>query len=414
MNHNEPGMKRVLFLMSDTGGGHRAAADAIQAAMQLLYPDQYQFQTVDVFRHHTPFPFKYMPEFYPIWVNRSSFSWRVGYIWIDGRWSSKVILNFFYLFWRRGLQRLVERYPADIVVCVHSLFNLAAIRAFNNAAKTRPPFATVVTDLVSTPASWYQKGEDLCLVPTQQAYERGLRMGMRPEQMKVTGLPVHPRFVNSLTTKDQARQTLEWDMERPAVLLVSGGDGMGPVFKTARAINDLKLDMQLAIIAGRNEALQHKLESCKWNQPTRIYPFVDYMATLMTAADILITKAGPATIAEAAVAGLPMILSGKVPGQEDGNVQLVVENGAGVYASSANEVANYLADWLSSPPEQLKAYAEAARSLAHPKAAWTVAEEIHQLTQEVPLHSRQAIFPSWSLLFPRWRPKIAAPPKTYL
>ena len=62
-------MQRVVFLMSDTGGGHRAAADAIRAALDLRYPEQYAVELVDVYRRYTPFPFKYLPEIYPRWVN---------------------------------------------------------------------------------------------------------------------------------------------------------------------------------------------------------------------------------------------------------------------------------------------------------------------------------------------------------
>ncbi len=407
-------LRRVLFLMSDTGGGHRAAAMAIQAAMEMNYPEQYCFQMVDVFRNHTPFPFKTMPEFYPIWVNRSSLSWKLGYKVIDGRYRSRWILDAFYLLWRPGLRRVFTEYPADVVVCVHSLFNRAALRAVKHAGNRPPPFVTVITDLVTTPASGYQHDADLCLVPTPQAYERGLKMGMRPDQMKLTGLPVHPNFVQGLSDKQEARAMLGWDSEKLAVLVVSGGDAMGPVLEIVRGINEQGLDIQLAIIAGRNESLQHKLNQMHWKQPTHIYPFVDYMARLMTAADILITKAGPATISEACVAGLPMILSGKVPGQEDGNVTMVVENGAGVYAGNPRQVAEDLVKWVGGPRRQLAAYSQAAYDLARPDAAWAIADEIHQITENPPLHVTPPTRASWSLLFPGVRPSTSNPPKKLL
>ncbi len=404
--------KKVLFLMSDTGGGHRAAAEAIQAAMEMLYEDTYQFELVDVFRYYTPFPFRYMPEFYPIWVNYSSFTWKLGYLFLDGRLRSDIMLDFWHISWRQGLQALFREHEADVVVCVHSLFNRAALRSLNHASRFRPPFVTVVTDLVSTPVAWYQLDEDLCLLPTQQAYDRGLKLGMRHDQMKVTGLPIHPSFVDGITSKAEAREMLGWHPELPGVLLVSGGDAMGPVYRTACAINDLKLDIQLAIIAGRNQRLQGRLEATHWNQLTHIYPFVDYMARLMTAADILVTKSGPATISEACVAGLPMILSGKVPGQEDGNVELVVENGAGVYAPAPDLVAQHLKEWVTGPPETLQTYASAATALGRPRAAWLVAEEIHRITQNPPERVNQPILPSWSRLFPFIRPRNAGRPET--
>lgn len=369
--------RRVLFLMSDTGGGHRAAARSIQAAMNDRYPDQYRFSMVDVFRCCTPFPYKYMPEFYPIWVTYSAITWQFGYMLTDGRWRSRLFLDAAFFTWRKKLEAMFEHEKADIVVCVHSLFNRAALRVLSQHAQ-RPPFITVVTDLVSTPVSWYQPKTDRCLVPTDEAYARGLDIGMPAEKMQVTGLPVHPDFINKLQSKAEARDQLGWYPDKMGVLLVSGGDGMGPVYETVQAINAAGFDIQLAIVAGRNERLKRQLNSIDWRQPTYIYPFVDYMATLMAAADIIITKAGPATITEASVAGLPMILSGRVPGQEDGNVRLVINKGAGVFAPKPERVVHYLRNWINAAPEVREGYSKAAQQLSRPDAAWVVAEEIHR------------------------------------
>jgi 1,2-diacylglycerol 3-beta-galactosyltransferase len=178
---------------------------------------------------------------------------------------------------------------------------------------------------------------------------------------------------------------------------------MGPVFKIARSINDQRLDIQLAIIAGRNTALKEKLEACELNQPTSIYPFVNNMAQMMAASDILITKAGPATVSEACVAGLPMILSGHVPGQEDGNVRLVVEQGAGVYAPGPKRVAQALAEWVNNGPDFRQRYAKAAKELGCPEAAWTIAAEIHRVAQSAPVPVLQPHRVSGSVLFHRSR-----------
>src|SRR5690349_12152423 len=100
MTSNFPSTKRVLFLMSDTGGGHRAAADAIQAAMYDLYPDTYDYEMVDVFKHYTPFPFNQMPDFYPVWINKSKRSWHLGYLLTNTRSRSKIVLDSFHLSWK--------------------------------------------------------------------------------------------------------------------------------------------------------------------------------------------------------------------------------------------------------------------------------------------------------------------------
>jgi 1,2-diacylglycerol 3-beta-galactosyltransferase len=126
--------------------------------------------------------------------------------------------------------------------------------------------------------------------------------------MRITGLPVNPAFMDSLKGKAISREALGWDKEKITVLMVAGGDGMGPLYETARAIDALNLDLQLAVVAGRNKSLKAKLDSDSWNSSIHTYPFVTNMPQLMDAADIIVTKAGPATITEAAIAGLPMLV----------------------------------------------------------------------------------------------------------
>lgn len=385
-------MKRILFLFSDTGGGHRAAAEAIRDALYLRYENQVRVEMIDVFRAYTPFPFKYMPEMYPWIINYSKTSWGLSYRLTNTKESARLLSRGMYVSIEKGLKRMFREHPADVVVCVHSILTNPSMSALSRAER-RPPFITVVTDLVSTHMFWYDKRVDRCLVPTQPAFERGLESGLRPEQMRITGLPVHPRFAQGLKDKASARHELGWDADLPTILMVGGGEGMGPLFKTARAINDANLKCQLVIIAGRNKLLKDKLDTSEWNQPTHIYPFVTDMPTLMAGADILVTKAGPATISEACIAGLPLILNDAIPGQETGNVDYVVENGAGVFAPSVREVVDAVTDWLAEGKAGLQRRSDNARRLGRPEAVWTIADEVwyHAHKPLIPTNRRAPI-----------------------
>lgn len=369
--------KRIVFLMSDTGGGHRAAAEAIRDALYLRYgKDNVEATLIDVFRL-SRFPMNYMPEFYPWLVNRSKASWAIGYNLSNTRGRANLLARTMYYTNARRFKKMIQTNPADVVVCVHSVITRAAMRAYD-VLEMRPPFITVVTDLVTTHYFWYDKQAERCLVPTQAAYDRGLKAGLKPEQMRITGLPVDPRFMEALVSKQEARVELGWVPDKPAILMVAGGDGMGPLHATARAISEKRLDCQLAVIAGRNRVLKEKLEQTVWQQPTHIYGFVRNMPRLMAAADILVTKAGPATLTEAAIAGLPMIISDAIPGQEEGNVTYVVENNAGAYAPEPRQVAETVAAWLNEGPDALARRAANARRIANPNAVWEIADEIWQ------------------------------------
>jgi 1,2-diacylglycerol 3-beta-galactosyltransferase len=156
------------------------------------------------------------------------------------------------------------------------------------------------------------------------------------------------------------------------VLLVGGGEGMGHLEKTALAIAEARLPLALVVITGRNRRLKANLEARPWPMPTYIYGFVREMPDFMSAADILLTKAGPGTVTEALNAGLPMILYSRLPGQEDGNVVFVVSEGAGVWAPKPREIVSALRDWLEHPEKRLLAV-ENCRRVAHPQAARQIA-----------------------------------------
>jgi 1,2-diacylglycerol 3-beta-galactosyltransferase len=230
----------------------------------------------------------------------------------------------------------------------------------------------MVTDLVTTHTLWYHKEADLCLVPTEAARQRGLIAGLKPEQIKVVGLPVADRFCQPIGDKNNLRQQLGWPQDLPVVLLVGGGEGMGPLEKTAVAIAEANLSITLVVIAGRNEELNARLKAIQWPMPTFIYGFVHDMPDFMRAADILVTKAGPGTISEALNAGLPMILYSRLPGQEDGNVDYVISEGVGLWAPKTSHIVSALRAWITRP-QQRDLAAEACCQAAHPEAARTIA-----------------------------------------
>jgi 1,2-diacylglycerol 3-beta-galactosyltransferase len=137
-------------------------------------------------------------------------------------------------------------------------------------------------------------------------------------------------------------------------------------------------------VAGRNQNLKARLESHSWSIPTFIYGFVREMPDFMRAADILVTKAGPGTISEALIAGLPMILYSRLPGQEDGNVSYVVSEGAGLWAPRPDQIVSFLHTWIQHPEKRLEA-AAACRRLARPQAARQIA---HLLAKRVGITSQ--------------------------
>ena len=371
MNHQIPRKPHIVFYFSDTGGGHRSAAEAIIEAIHLEYHDQATTEMVDFFKTYAPRPFNRAAEMYPYMV-KAPHLWGASFHVTDGRARARAITTTMWPIARQAARSLVQKHPADLIVTVHPFANSFALRALG---KDRPPFINVVTDMVTTHALWYDNRADLILVPTETARLRAIKYNMSPEKVKVVGLPVADRYCQSVGSKAMLREKMGWPQYKPIVLLVGGGEGMGPLAKTAQAIDQSGLDVALMIVCGRNQRLKASLEECQWENPTWIYGFTREMPDFMRASDFIVTKAGPGTIAEALNAELPIILYSKLPGQEDGNVTFVEEEGAGVWAPNPQEVVRTLTRWISRPAERQKVV-ENCRRAGKPEAARTIAHMI--------------------------------------
>ncbi|KAJ6699852.1 MONOGALACTOSYLDIACYLGLYCEROL SYNTHASE [Salix purpurea] len=137
---------------------------------------------------------------------------------------------------------------------------------------------------------------------------------------------------------------------------MGGGEGMGPVLKST-------------------------LESHEWTIPVKVRGFETQMEKWMGACDCIITKAGPGTIAEALIRGLPIILNDYIPGQEKGNVPYVVDNGAGVFTRSPNETAKIVTEWFCTKTDERERMSENALKVAQPEAVFDIIKDIHELAR---------------------------------
>jgi 1,2-diacylglycerol 3-beta-galactosyltransferase len=358
----------ITFLFSDTGGGHRAASEAIIEAVHCEFGEAVITQMVDFLKDYAPPPFNRLPKVYPDLV-RVPELWGAMFEISDGRPQARIVTSTFWPLVRRAARRLVREHHSEMLVSVHPLANSFALKALG---KVRPPFVTVVTDMVSTHALWFDQRADLILVPTEMARQNAIQYKMSPDKVRVVGQPVSQLCSAPAGDKMKIRERLGWPQSKQIVLLVGGGEGMGPLAETARAIDVSGLDICIVIVTGRNTRLAKEMKEQTWENPVFIHGFTRELADFMRAADVIVTKAGPGTIAEALNAELPIILYAKLPGQEDGNVDFVVSEGVGVWAPEPLLVVRALTRWICRPDERQKVVTN-CRGAAHPDAARQIA-----------------------------------------
>jgi 1,2-diacylglycerol 3-beta-galactosyltransferase len=331
--------KRVLFLISDTGGGHRSGSQAIGAALDEIDGEtRYEWRIDDIATHCT-FPLSQLGPAYSAALRFAPPIYGALFHATNGRRRYRTIVRFCEPLYRERLRDSFLMYRPDVIVSVHPLLNHAALRARADAG-LRVPLITVITDLGRVHEGWLLPEADMTVVPAREVYQRALERGVPPERLRLLGHPVHPKFEDVSETKAEIRKGLGLPCNRPIALLMAGGEGGGKLLPTTLALAKSRLPFHLVVVTGRNAALKAKLEELAPGLPTpmTVLGFRNDVPELMRASDLLVTKAGPGAIAEASIAEVPVVVYDFVPGQERGNLDYVRTNGIGVVALTAAEV----------------------------------------------------------------------------
>ncbi len=338
-------IKRVLLLISDTGGGHRSAASAIEAALDEISTGPHgealaiEHRIEDVASHCT-FPLSKLGPAYSAALRFAPPLYGALYHATNGRRRFRSVIRFCEPLYRERLRDLFLSYRPNVIVSVHPLLNHAALRARADAGMIRVPIITVVTDLGKVHEGWLVPEVDAVVVPAREVYQRARERGIPSDRIYHLGHPVHPKFECVLNTKAQVRVQLALPADKTIALLMAGGEGGGKLLPTTLALAKAKLPLHLVVVTGRNKALRAKLNELAPSLPTpmTVLGYCDNVPELMRAADLLVTKAGPGAIAEASLAEVPVVVYDFIPGQEFGNLEYVRTNGIGVVALTATDV----------------------------------------------------------------------------
>jgi processive 1,2-diacylglycerol beta-glucosyltransferase len=374
--------KRVLFLSASVGTGHLSAAFAIQEALRQIYPEV-ESEVIDVYRYSTAIfgkmatkgylqLIKVLPRVYHFFYEMKEKDSTVARL--KAKFASSTAQN---------LIPLVRDFEPHVLVCTHAF---AAGVAFLLKKKFEIPVVNVVTDYTIHPF-WIQPDSDLYLVGNAQLCEYLVKHGIESQRVKITGIPINPRFV-CIETKADVKERLGLDPDLKTILVMGGGIGLGPIALVLRSLHKVKFPVQALVVTGTNQKLKKKLEkyASKLNfqngrgktlQKIRIYGYTENIPALMQASDLLVTKPGGLTLSEALVTELPVLIVAPLPGPEIRNAQYFVKEKAALLAKRMTHVSGHI-NTLLGDPQKMANLQEKARTLKKPKAAVEAAELILQ------------------------------------
>jgi 1,2-diacylglycerol 3-beta-galactosyltransferase len=378
-------MSRLLFLIADTGGGHRAAATAVERQMAVTSPGEFEITILDPFTSAKPRVIGGTAGLYGPITRHARWLWGALYHSTNSR-SAVALLDSTVLRSVTGaVTDAVEQIDPDCVVSFHPLLNYVSVRAVRNRPR-RAPVVTVITDLVDIHVAWACPEVDAVVVPSPGGLDHCRRAGIPASRCHDFGLAVDRRFTELPCDPEgiaAIRGRLGLRPDAFVVLVCGGADGSGGLVKHARALAASSLDVDVVVICGRNQRARSALAGLRTRsgRPVRVLGYVDNMAEWMRASDVVVSKAGPGTIAEALCCGLPLLLVWYLPGQERGNVEWVVDIGAGRYVPHDDQLIDAVAELAAPGSQALAGMRAAVKAVARPDATRRIAELIAAMAE---------------------------------
>ena len=355
---------RVLILSASYGSGHAEAARSLAAAFAARGAEPV---VVDHFRElvHPLFAGASRALYY--WLLRHApWVWALAYT-LGDRLDPESPLAFGVT--RLGMARLaglLETMRPDAVVTVHAT-PAAALAALAASGRPVPPQTTAVTDVVAH-SQWMPRPVDRYCVAAEEVRNEFVARGIPPDRVVVTGVPVRPEFSRAVDPA-AARRALGLSPRLPTIVAMAGTQGsLGRLSDVVRGLLAVERPMQAVVVAGRDERLRERLARLAARSPLRVVGYVDDVRSLLAAADLLVTKAGGMTLAEATAAEVPLLLYGSLPGQERRNERFASRAGIALVARSRRELRRLL-DRALGDPETIERLQGSLRRLRRPDAA---------------------------------------------
>ena len=368
--------KKILVLSVSVGAGHLRAAQAVELAVRQLAPGA-TVKNLDILQ-----------------FTNAIFRRLYGRAYLDLVNKAPHVLGYFYDLLDRPpgprstrdrLQLLVEKLNLrpflkilgeerwDLIVNTHFLPSeiMASLRRKKRIDTT---FITVTTDF-ETHRLWVNQPCDHYCTATEEGAAYLQYHGVPPRDISVTGIPIHPVFATQ-KSRGQCLQSQGLLGDRPIILQLAGGFGVGPIAKLYQGLLAIPTPLEIVVVAGKNAAVKAELEQIATGRHrARICGFTDQMDELMAVADLVVTKPGGLTTSEVLARGAAMAVVNPIPGQESRNSDFLLENGAAIKINNL-ALLPFKLGLLLENPARLEALKAAAKRLGKPQAAFDVARLI--------------------------------------
>jgi len=363
--------RKILLLYISEISGHRSAALAIERALREIEPST-DVVGINAFRYTNPITEKLVHNIYMNVIQKMPKIWE--YLYDNPKVVSKIGIfkKIAHKINAPKLEKLIDAVKPDVIACTQA-YPCGMVADYKAVYKSDIPLVAVLTDYVPH-AYWVYDLVDHYVVPSEEVALRLKNKGVDGAKIKVFGIPFDPKF-NQPVDKLKVYRKLNFSPDVPTVLIMGGGHGLGPVREIIERLDQLKSSIQEIIICGSNKKLYNSLQQivgrCK--KKNALFAFTDEVNELMSISDILITKPGGITTAEALTKNLPMIIVKPIPGQEANNSDYLTSCGAAIRVNDLADLTG-LVDGLLQDKRSLESLRKSANFISKPQSSADIAK----------------------------------------
>jgi len=353
--------------------GHHSATLAIEKGIKMLSGDA-QVLNINAFHYTNPISEKIVNRIYTTIIKKTPKIW--DYVYDNPKIKNRIekLQKSLHKLNSPKIKKLFDRFHPDIVVCTQA-FPCGMVADYKKAYNSKLPLIAVLTDYVPH-AYWIYDNVNYYIAPSEEVKQRLIKKGVPSYKIRAFGIPFDPAF-NEPVDKNSIKERLNLDPALKTILIMGGGQGLGPIKTIVKSLEKSNSAIQAIIVAGTNKKLYKSLKKKIKGYKNKIllYGYVNNINELMSISDIVITKPGGITTSEALAKRLPLIIVKPLPGQEINNTVYLMEQQAAIKIDKP-ELTNEVIEDLLSNPQELKRLSESAGSIAKPNAAVGIARFI--------------------------------------
>lgn len=365
--------KRILIFYISKYSGHYHAASAIEEAFLERCGEEAEVEKINALDYTNPILGRIINRIYLRIIKKRPYIWGNMYDNPEVLEKTKKARAALHKFNKAKIKRLIDKKKPDIIICTQA-FPCGMVADYKKNTGSSLKLIGILTD--HAPHSYWLFDEvDFYVVPDEKTAAVMQAKGVPHEKVKALGIPVSLRF----RPKGDRRRVLKdlgFSERKPVILVMGGSQGLGAIEEAVRSLSlDDRHGYQLIVVTGKNKKLFSRLSRAKHvkdKHGIRIFSFVENISDLMEASDVIMTKAGGMTTAEALAKGLPMIIVDPIPGHERLNADYFVNEGVAVEIKDYSEMHRTI-NQLFDSRETLYKMGEKAKAISKPDSALDIA-----------------------------------------